>query len=116
MAIRLCVVRATQRCRYRKRVHAGEFICLRSETGVEIQKSLVILSHLPFPTLFFNLLDRIAPLFFTHGYSALEATCHDIARWPDPIDEHTIDLLMANQVLRVDLASHTLADTHLVRC
>lgn len=45
------------------------------------QKSLVILTHLPFPSLFSAVLYRVAPAFFDHGYSALEAACHSISSW-----------------------------------
>lgn len=45
------------------------------------QKSLVILTHLPFPAFFASVLDRVAPVFFEHGYSALEAACHAMASW-----------------------------------
>ena len=53
---------------------------IRVERLIE-QKSLVILSHLPFPAFFGAVLDRLAPVFFQHGYSALEAACHGIASW-----------------------------------
>lgn len=45
------------------------------------QKSLVILTHLPLPALFMAVLETIAPIFFEHGYSALEAACHSVAAW-----------------------------------
>ena len=66
-----------------------------------IQKSLVILSHVPNPDLFLRVLDRAAPSFFRHGYASLEATCHDIARWPD-IRSGVLDLPLSCAVLRSD--------------
>jgi hypothetical protein len=45
------------------------------------QRSIVILSHLAYPALFDAVLEKVAPIYFSHGYSALEAACHGIAGW-----------------------------------
>lgn len=63
------------------------------------QKSLVVLSHLPFPSLFFSILERTAPIFFEHGYTALEAACNSIASWPDPAPEATLELPFLSEVV-----------------
>ena len=78
MVIWLCLVRAEERCRNHQGIHAGELHYGRSLIR---QKSLVILTHLPLPALFMAVLETIAPIFFEHGYSALEAACHSIAAW-----------------------------------
>jgi hypothetical protein len=64
-----------------RRGFGGAEAPVASSTRSDRQKSLVILTHLPFPALFASVLDRIAPVFFEHGYSALEAACHAIASW-----------------------------------
>jgi hypothetical protein len=61
----------------------------------------VILSRLPTPAVFLSALDYAAPAFFQHGYPALEAICHDIARWPD-IRTGPMELPMSCEVLHVE--------------
>ncbi|EIW72107.1 hypothetical protein TREMEDRAFT_41513 [Tremella mesenterica DSM 1558] len=68
-----------------------------------MQKSLVILTHLPFPSLFFTILERIGPPFFQHGYSALEAACHSIATWQDPSPNALLELPLMSDVITCQL-------------
>ncbi|WVQ72633.1 hypothetical protein IAR50_002192 [Cryptococcus sp. DSM 104548] len=78
----------------------------RRDQGIRrgyMQKSLVILTHLPFPALFASVLQRVAPAFFEYGYSALEATCHSIAAWPDPTPDTLLSLPLMSDVLNVKL-------------
>lgn len=72
-----------------------------------IQKSVVILTHLPFPALFSAVLARIAPSFFKYGYSALEVACHGIASWPDPCPDALLELPLLSEVLTVKLPDST---------
>ncbi|KAL0268699.1 UNVERIFIED_CONTAM: hypothetical protein PYX00_010530 [Menopon gallinae] len=48
------------------------------------QKSVVIISRLPFITLFNEVVGIVAPEYFEHGEPSLEAACHDIDQWPSP--------------------------------
>ncbi|ODN77662.1 hypothetical protein L202_04813 [Cryptococcus amylolentus CBS 6039] len=78
----------------------------RQDQGIRrgyMQKSLVILTHLPFPALFASVLQRVAPAFFEYGYSALEAACHSIAKWPDPTPDTLLSLPFMSDVLNVKL-------------
>jgi hypothetical protein len=80
----------------------------------------VILTHLPFPSLFAAVLHRVAPVFFEHGYSALEAACHSIASWsvtlrlsretalltlprPDPIPDTVLDIPILSDLITIKL-------------
>ncbi|WVF73087.1 hypothetical protein IAT40_007906 [Kwoniella sp. CBS 6097] len=72
-----------------------------------MQKSLVILTHLPFPALFSSVLQKVAPVFFEYGYSALEAACHSIAAWPDPSSDSVLELPMMTDLLTVKLPDTT---------
>ncbi|WWC91689.1 uncharacterized protein L201_006635 [Kwoniella dendrophila CBS 6074] len=72
-----------------------------------MQKSLVILTHLPFPALFSAVLQKVAPAFFEYGYSALEAACHSIASWPDPTPDSILELPMMTELLSVKLPDTT---------
>nr|XP_031861745.1 uncharacterized protein CI109_002978 [Kwoniella shandongensis]KAA5528817.1 hypothetical protein CI109_002978 [Kwoniella shandongensis] len=66
-----------------------------------MQKSLVILTHLPFPALFSTVLQKVAPVFFEHGYSALEAACHSIASWPDPTPDSILELPLMSEIITI---------------
>lgn len=46
------------------------------------QKSIILLTRLPFINLFYKVVQLIAPKHFEDGASSLEAACHDINRWP----------------------------------
>ncbi|TXT06632.1 uncharacterized protein COLE_05963 [Cutaneotrichosporon oleaginosum] len=72
-----------------------------------MQKSVVILTHLPFPALWSAVLSHLAPAFFAHGYSALEVACHAIANWPDPTPDATLDLPFFSEMLPVKLPDDT---------
>ncbi|VVC93439.1 unnamed protein product [Leptidea sinapis] len=46
------------------------------------QKSIILLTRLPFINLYYKIIQLIAPKHFEEGESSLEAACHDINRWP----------------------------------
>lgn len=46
------------------------------------QKSIILLTRLPFINLFYKVIKQIAPKHFEEFDSSLEAACHDIDRWP----------------------------------
>ncbi|KAK8853233.1 hypothetical protein IAR55_003935 [Kwoniella newhampshirensis] len=72
-----------------------------------MQKSLVILTHLPFPALFSAVLQKVAPVFFEHGYSALEVACHSIASWPDPNPDSILELPLMSEIITTKLPDTT---------
>ncbi|GMK56685.1 hypothetical protein CspeluHIS016_0305250 [Cutaneotrichosporon spelunceum] len=72
-----------------------------------MQKSVVILTHLPFPALWSAVLSHLAPAFFAHGYTALEMACRAIAGWPDPVPDTRVDLPLLSAVLSVKLPDRT---------
>ncbi|XP_032523783.2 protein DENND6A [Danaus plexippus] len=49
------------------------------------QKSIILLTRLPYINLFYKVIQLIAPRHFEDGERSLEAACHDINRWP-PLD------------------------------
>lgn len=49
------------------------------------QKSVVILSRLPFNNLFGKVVSLIAPEYFDTGFESLESACAAINQWPAPI-------------------------------
>ncbi|KAJ7065300.1 hypothetical protein C8F01DRAFT_1350758 [Mycena amicta] len=78
-----------------RRVHS-------SKRGYE-QRSLVILTHHPYPALFARICALLGPLFQEHGLPMLEAACHNIATWSDPTPGLVAELGFLGTVLNVEL-------------
>ncbi|TFK35563.1 hypothetical protein BDQ12DRAFT_687965 [Crucibulum laeve] len=76
------------------------------------QRSLVILTHLPYPALFSSLVSIFGPLFQSHGTPMLEAACHNIATWRDPTPGATLELGFLGSVLQVEIP-HTVDEQQL---
>ncbi|KAM9824333.1 protein DENND6B [Neosynchiropus ocellatus] len=69
------------------------------------QKSLVLLSRLPYTHLFHTLLQIITPEFFEKLEPCLEAVCNDIDQWPSPVPGLTLNLPVMGQVLQIRIPS-----------
>ncbi|XP_041458925.1 protein DENND6A-like [Lytechinus variegatus] len=69
------------------------------------QKSLVLLSRLPFTSLFTQLASLVAPEYFDNGEPSIEAACHDIDQWPSPCPGKTLHLPIMGCVLQVRIPS-----------
>ncbi|XP_077565371.1 protein DENND6B [Stigmatopora nigra] len=69
------------------------------------QKSLVILSRLPFVRLFHAVLSAIAPNFFAEAESCLQTACQQMDGWPRPAAGLLADLPLMGSVLRVRIPS-----------
>lgn len=52
-----------------------------NSTSCFTQRSLVILSQHPYPSLFYTILSYLGQSFLAHGGPMLEAACHNIANW-----------------------------------
>ncbi|XP_006888171.1 PREDICTED: protein DENND6B [Elephantulus edwardii] len=65
------------------------------------QKSLVLVSRLPFVRLFQALLSLVAPEFFDKLAPCLEAVCSEIDQWPSPMPGRTLNLPVMGVVLQV---------------
>ncbi|XP_062842616.1 DENN/MADD domain containing 6Aa [Trichomycterus rosablanca] len=63
------------------------------------QKSLVLISKLPYVTFFHSLLKLIAPEYFEKQEPCLEAACNDIDRWPTPCPGKTLFLPIMGVVM-----------------
>ncbi|XP_041047350.1 DENN/MADD domain containing 6Aa isoform X1 [Carcharodon carcharias] len=64
------------------------------------QKSLVLLSKLPYVNFFHFLLKLIAPEYFDKNEPCLEAACNDLDRWPAPIPGRTLNLPTMGVVIK----------------
>ncbi|KAF9509813.1 hypothetical protein BS47DRAFT_1396546 [Hydnum rufescens UP504] len=72
-----------------------------------LQRSVVLLTHLPYPSLFLSFLAELAPLYFSQGAPTLEIACHNISNWPDPIPGLRGELAFLGMVLNVELPQGT---------
>ncbi|XP_036904867.1 protein DENND6B isoform X5 [Sturnira hondurensis] len=69
------------------------------------QKSLVLVSRLPFVRLFQALLSLVAPECFDKLAPCLEAVCNEIDQWPAPVPGQTLNLPVVGVVLQVHIPS-----------
>lgn len=67
------------------------------------QKSVVILSHSPYSSVFRPLLQIVGPLFFDIGKKALEHIAAFVSKWPPPVPGQVMDLPIGNAALKVNL-------------
>ena len=65
------------------------------------QKSLVILTHLPYVALFSELVGQLGTHFFEHGLPVLETFVREVIAWPDPTAGAMLSLPYLGQVLPV---------------
>jgi hypothetical protein len=71
------------------------------------QKSFVILSKLPFISLFLTIVNQLAIDFFENGLSSLESCCHLMDhQWPEPEPGKTLLLPLLDNVLQVRIPTH----------
>lgn len=64
-------------------------------------QSVVIITRLPFVSFFTEICALIAPEFFDNGEPSIEAACHDIDQWPNPIPGETVNLPLLGTILQV---------------
>ncbi|KAM1377836.1 hypothetical protein FF1_039291 [Malus domestica] len=74
------------------------------------QKSVVVLSHNPYSSVFRPLLQIMGPLYFDIGRKALEHIAAYVSMWPGPVPGKLMELPIGNAVLKVNLPpAHSLA-------
>ncbi|KAG5234010.1 protein DENND6A [Salix suchowensis] len=67
------------------------------------QKSVVILSHNPYSSVFRPLLQIMGPLYFDIGKKALEYIASYVSMWPTPVPGKQMELHIGNAMLKVSL-------------
>ena len=67
------------------------------------QKSVVILSHCPYSSVFKPLLQIMGPLYFDIGKKALEHIAAYVSMWPAPLPGRLMELPIGNAMLKVNL-------------
>lgn len=71
------------------------------------QKSIILLTRLPFINLFYKVIQLVAPKHFEDGESSLEAACHDINRWPVLVAGQNVMLPLLGTVFQSYIPNHT---------
>ncbi|XP_010474326.1 PREDICTED: protein DENND6A [Camelina sativa] len=67
------------------------------------QKSVVILSHTPYSSVFRPLLQIIGPLYFDVGNKAIQHIAGYVSMWPAPVPGKLMELPIGNAMLKVNL-------------
>ncbi|GLU13333.1 hypothetical protein SLE2022_299710 [Rubroshorea leprosula] len=67
------------------------------------QKSIVILSHGPYSSVFRPLLQIMGPLYFDIGKKAIEHIASYVSTWPAPVPGKLMELPIGNAMLKVNL-------------
>ncbi|KAM9705243.1 LOW QUALITY PROTEIN: protein DENND6B [Menidia menidia] len=96
----------------RESAHFFGYVYFRQVKDVSVrrgyfQKSLVLVSRLPYTHLFHSLLTIVAPEFFEKLEPCLEAVCNEIDGWPPPTPGLTLNLPVMGVVLQVRIPSKT---------
>lgn len=68
--------------------------------GVSFQ-SVIVLTRLPFISLFNEVCGIIAPEYFDNGLKSIEAACHEIDRWQLPLPGNTLKLPLFGHLIQV---------------
>ncbi|KAL1137887.1 hypothetical protein AAG570_009583 [Ranatra chinensis] len=69
------------------------------------QKSVILLSRLPFVNLFLEVCGKVAPRFFRCGLSSLEEAWCNISKWPFPEPGESTCLSLLGEILNVQIPS-----------
>uniref|UniRef100_A0A182J276 Uncharacterized protein n=1 Tax=Anopheles atroparvus TaxID=41427 RepID=A0A182J276_ANOAO len=67
------------------------------------QKSLVLLTRLPFVNLFYELCSVIAPAYFSNGEPTLESVCDSICLWPSLLSDEPLALPLLGATYEVSV-------------
>ncbi|XP_053689239.1 protein DENND6 homolog [Sabethes cyaneus] len=67
------------------------------------QKSLVLLTRLPFINLFYEVCALIAPSFFSSGEPTLETVCDNICHWPSIMAGENLSLHLLGSIYEVSI-------------
>ncbi|XP_009089305.2 protein DENND6A isoform X1 [Serinus canaria] len=70
------------------------------------QKSLVLISKLPYVHLFRTMLKQIAPEYFEKNEAFLEAVCSDIDRWPPPVPGKVLQLPLMGLIMKLRIPTY----------
>ncbi|KAM6062321.1 protein DENND6A isoform 2-T2 [Chlamydotis macqueenii] len=70
------------------------------------QKSLVLISKLPYVHLFRTMLKQIAPEYFEKSDAFLEAVCSDVDRWPPPIPGKILHLPIMGIIMKLRIPTY----------
>ncbi|KAJ2886578.1 hypothetical protein FB639_001547 [Coemansia asiatica] len=67
------------------------------------QRSVVVISHLPYHGLFSRMVYMLGPLYFDLGTAILEAGAHNVSSWPRPSADSAFELPFLGTALSVEI-------------
>ncbi|KAJ1821779.1 hypothetical protein LPJ75_000629, partial [Coemansia sp. RSA 2598] len=67
------------------------------------QRSVVVISHLPYHGLFSRMVHMLGPLYFDLGTAILEAAAHNVSSWPRPSADGAYELPFLGTALSVEI-------------
>ncbi|KAJ2238353.1 hypothetical protein H4R99_000275 [Coemansia sp. RSA 1722] len=67
------------------------------------QRSVAVISHLPFHGLFSRMVHMLGPLYFDLGTAILEAAAHNVSSWPRPSADGAYELPFLGTALAVEV-------------
>ncbi|XP_062356881.1 protein DENND6A isoform X4 [Cinclus cinclus] len=70
------------------------------------QKSLVLISKLPYVHLFRTMLKQMAPEYFEKSEAFLEAVCSDIDHWPPPVPGKVLQLPIMGFIMKLRIPTY----------
>ncbi|KAJ1937701.1 hypothetical protein FBU59_004674, partial [Linderina macrospora] len=70
------------------------------------QRSVAIISHLPYHGLFTRMAHMLGPLYFDLGTAILEAAAHNISSWPAPTPGASLELPFVGTALTAELPAN----------
>ncbi|KAG9096025.1 hypothetical protein FS749_009233 [Ceratobasidium sp. UAMH 11750] len=78
-----------------------------------LQRSVVLLTHLPYIGLFDRAIRLFGPMFFTHGNAMLQSGSLNICNWPDPTPGCTLELGLLGSVITTEIPRSDEEQQHL---
>ncbi|XP_039960419.1 protein DENND6B [Bactrocera neohumeralis] len=89
--------------------HYWGFVYFRQKRDANLprgyfQKSFILVTHLPFCNLFYNIVDQLAPRYFENGNSNIEEACDQINRlWPPLQAGVSLDLQLFDNIYQINI-------------
>jgi hypothetical protein len=91
------------------------FFLQRPDKSIErgfFQKSIVIITPVPYVHVFIKCAEVVGDFFFNHGSKILESACRNICSWPLPIIEGDVALPILGDVIRVYISPKSVPPSH----
>lgn len=81
----------------------------RKDDSIErgfFQQSIVIVTPLPYISVFKQCMETIGPLYFEHGMNIIDSACRNVLLWPTPATRGNVSLPLLGAIINVILSPH----------